>query len=537
MKLNRILLLMVSNRNTMAQQEELGLCSITAYIRKHGYEVKLMSADIMRVDYKAIWDWKPDFIGMTIYDITRDDVLSAAFNIKEMMGSVKICLGGSGADSITKEMMQQHDYIDYIVRGEGEQATLELLEGINGGGSLFDIKGLLYRRHGEVTENAKRKETICNLDSMPWCARDILIERKLKIASMYASRGCTSNCSFCHSKSVWSGWNIRDIYDVVDEIEYLNREYGIDMFNFIDVSFELPKKNNYERIRIFAEEIIRRKLQVSYFVDIKATFSRDAPESIFQLLKESGLCGVNVGIESGCDNELSIFNKDAKVSDNQRIISILWSHGINMEAGFILFNPYTKIESVRRSLEFLHKNGMCANVNYFTRKNVYVMYKDTALHNKIIRDGLIGEGDFAPANYRFKSDTISELSECMFNFFDEHMETVSMISYFTTSFATLLNHYIRCLLSKGAGTSYVMEEKSELSDILAEFGERVYETLDLLLYSCETSWNIDRGAMMLDEGLGSDYLPSTLKRLNQVKKEIYGNIIKLGYGDILVDSK
>ena len=132
--------------------------------------------------------------------------------------------------------------IDYIVKGEGEETLPELVHTLFAGGDVKKVPGLLGRTGATLWESPDRPSA-AKLDELPWPARDTLpqILEKTGCASILSSRGCYGRCSFCSVDAFFSRFGpkmrLRSAGDVLAEMEYLQKEYGVKNFAFNDAEF------------------------------------------------------------------------------------------------------------------------------------------------------------------------------------------------------------------------------------------------------------------------------------------------------------
>ena len=154
-----------------------------------------------------------------------------------MPDNIPLDVGGYKATEEAKELFQICPKVDIIVRGEGEETSLELVEAIEsyyGGGLPFDvlltIKGLSFRYDGKVIHNEARG-VIEDLDRIPFPVRDPL-DKILEMGGhamplLCISRGCPANCSFCSTPRFYERvWRARSAKNVVDEIQSIIDKYG-----------------------------------------------------------------------------------------------------------------------------------------------------------------------------------------------------------------------------------------------------------------------------------------------------------------------
>ena len=129
--------------------------------------------------------------------------------------------------------------------GEGEQAQVEIIEAVAGGGSFEQVNGIVIGADGSVRRTpgrARYKE----LDKLPFPAHDLLPEpafyhpfpawgKKGHFSCIISGRGCPYNCCFCDVTSQQGKqYRLRSAENIVDELECLYRAFGVTMFSLRD---------------------------------------------------------------------------------------------------------------------------------------------------------------------------------------------------------------------------------------------------------------------------------------------------------------
>ena len=112
-------------------------------------------------------------------------------------------MGGNHLTFNYQEMLEK-DYVDLVVMGEGEYTMLELVQTLEEGGDLKNVKGIAYQ--DVVTPP---RPLIEDLDELPFPARHLLpmdhykiLNMKLHTATLISGRGCPMQCSFCASAAL-----------------------------------------------------------------------------------------------------------------------------------------------------------------------------------------------------------------------------------------------------------------------------------------------------------------------------------------------
>ncbi|MEM7776759.1 MAG: magnesium-protoporphyrin IX monomethyl ester anaerobic oxidative cyclase [Pseudomonadota bacterium] len=289
----------------------------------------------------VIREYQPDIVGTTaitpsIYKAER--VLEIA---KDENDAIITILGGVHATFMYPQVLTEAPWIDVIVRGEGEEIIVELIDAIADGSwpaNRRDIRGLAFR-DGEEIVATQAAPTVKNLEAITpdWSLLEwhkyIYVPLGVRVAIPNMARGCPFTCSFCSQWKFWRDYRIRDPKAVVDEIETLVDEHNIGFFILAD---EEPTINRKKFIQ-FCKELIARGLpdKVKWGINTRVTdILRD--EKYLALYREAGLVHVSLGTEAAAQLRLDRFNKETKIADNKRAIQLLREADIFTEAQFIV---------------------------------------------------------------------------------------------------------------------------------------------------------------------------------------------------------
>ena len=141
-----------------------------------------------------------------------------------------------------------------------------------------------------------------------------------------------------------------------------------------------------------------------------------------QWLKSVGLTHVFLGLESGSDDALRVYNKRITVEQNFRAISLLRDAHIQTQIGFIMFNPYSTLNEVRENAQFLADIGEL--FRFFPLTRSMDVFFGTPIYHALLRDGLItGKGfDVNTTKPKYLAHEIEMLGRIMNNIYDQHSE-------------------------------------------------------------------------------------------------------------------
>lgn len=151
-----------------------------------------------------------------------------------------IIFGGPHAGFVDKETLESFDFIDVIVRGEGEHTLLELLDAFQAKKPFDRIKGITYRSEADIIRTPAR-DVIDHLDELPLPSYHLIenvdyyyeneAERFIEIE---AGRGCPFLCKFCSTSVFFSRkYRVKSPEKLIAEMKWLKKNWGITLFGLI----------------------------------------------------------------------------------------------------------------------------------------------------------------------------------------------------------------------------------------------------------------------------------------------------------------
>ncbi len=283
----------------------------------------------------------PDVVGVTsitpsIY--AAEEVLKIAQDV--VPGALRM-LGGIHATFMYRQVLTEAPWIDVIVRGEGEEILVALMQAVAEERWPADrgkIKGLAYREGDEIVAT-QAAPTVKNLDGIDpdWTILEwdkyIYVPLGVKVAIPNMARGCPFTCSFCSQWKFWRDYRVRDPKKVVDEIERLVNDHGVGFFILADEEPTINKRKFVE----FCQELIDRGLpdKIKWGINTRVTdIYRD--RDLLTFYRKAGLVHVSLGTEAAAQLKLDQFNKETTVAENKEAIRLLREADIFTEAQFIV---------------------------------------------------------------------------------------------------------------------------------------------------------------------------------------------------------
>lgn len=326
----------------------LGIAYIARVLKNSGHHVKI--ADF------SVSDEKVDFSSFDIVGISSDTSrykagLEMAKEAKKS-GST-IVMGGPHVSYLDAETLQT-GLCDYIVRAEGEDTMLELVNALDNRKDISSVRGISFLNDKTLMRTPDRG-FIQDIDSLV-PARELLNMRayrrlemgKRKMTSILTSRGCPFNCSFCCSTE-FSGrtWRSGSPLKIADEIEDITTNYGFNGIAFLDDNFTLDPK----RVMDICDEILRRNIDIYWWC-----FSRSDTllknEEMVKKMSEAGAKYIFVGFESRHQRTLDSYNKKTSETMAKEVTALLGKYKISVHGSFIIGNIDETKEMVRDTVRY-----------------------------------------------------------------------------------------------------------------------------------------------------------------------------------------
>ena len=515
-------------------EEGLGLASLTACLRKDGFQVEIQKYRQNAIDYEKVYEFQPDVIGFTCGSYNLRIIIATSEKIRSEYPRAKICAGGYSPTFYHNEILEATDAIDCLICGEGELTIVDLANTFMRGGDLSTVKGIVYRNEQkQITVNAPRPQ-IENLDDLPMPARDILKKYHLNIAPMESARGCFGRCSFCSFKQFWVDtatetavcFREKSPERVLEEIKQIVQECGINRITFVDGSYELSPKYKREKLRIIAQGILDNNLNISYYFSARISFMDVIGEEILQLMIRSGFCGVFLGVESFYQPDLDFFQKGTTVEQNIAALEKAAKYPFNVDIGLINFHPYSSFESLRANAYYVHKFRYAAR---FFLIEPLILFRGTAIYDRCKAEGIILEEDMvAVRKYVFKDPRIGFLYECIDEYFrnvinNDRMYTVEVSDYFNDHLDVMcgIKRYFEAL-NKPEETTLIVDYLDKLTACqteLNDINQRWF--LDLLAVAETGTTDKQKHFDILSAQFPKSYITTLAKKLSSQKFRLF----------------
>jgi anaerobic magnesium-protoporphyrin IX monomethyl ester cyclase len=358
----RVLLLSTPHPLEESPLPPLSLSYLAGVLKQEHIDVRILDFLVTHYDPKKLKreleEYRPQLVGATCVTLNYPIARRMLRVCKSFDPRIFTAIGGPHVTFALEETLLKSPWIDAIVIGEGERTLVELARAVTEGKDIRDVPGIAYAYGDRVVKTSPRG-LIENLDQLPLPARELLPMARYRAlgtpCTVITSRGCPYNCIFCSGHRMFGPRvRFRSPGLVVDEIEKLQRDFGLARINIVDDTFTL----NHNHTRAVCEEMLRRNLKTKWSVFARVD---RISENLAQLMNRAGCEWLLFGVESADEDILKTIKKGITPEDVRRGVKIASGAGINVFNSFILGLPGESRETAHKSLAFgdelYHKHG------------------------------------------------------------------------------------------------------------------------------------------------------------------------------------
>jgi anaerobic magnesium-protoporphyrin IX monomethyl ester cyclase len=375
-----------------------GLACVASALDAAGHEVQFLDLCFAKDATGAARDasrrFNPDVIGVSVRNIDNSDAIALRHYMPEARDVLRALrqsapkaqiVAGGAAFGVAPEALFRDLEVDYAVAGDGERASVALINALSSGSPIGSMPGLVRDRNGTVVFTPPGEDA--DLDSLPppslhrWVdlAR---YERNGATIPIQTKRGCVYRCVYCTYRNVegW-GYRTRDPELVADEIEELKVKAGIHHFDFVDSTFNSPPGHAVQ----VCEAITRRNLGVR--LDTTNFTPATASPELLGAMKAAGFRTLGISAESASDAVLEKLQKGFTAAKVREVADRVESYGIRTLWIFLVGGPGETRQSLEETLHFARCRLHRGDAVYLTVG--LRIYPGTTLHRIAIAEGVV----------------------------------------------------------------------------------------------------------------------------------------------------
>jgi anaerobic magnesium-protoporphyrin IX monomethyl ester cyclase len=372
----------------------------TSYLTGIGFNnyinnLKDLSGKIWKEIELTIAEYRPAVVGISAKSQNFKSALIVAGLAKKFNNQTTVIMGGPHPSMIDMDLLNYPE-IDIGVLGEGEITIVDLLNAMEAEKNIDDVQGIIHRRHEQVIKNPQR-ELIQNLDSLCFpheYASEILKDYNKyppkAFGNIFAIRGCPYNCFFCGSRNIWSRKvRFRSPENVAEEIKHLQK-IGLKSIHFDDDTFGVSAKH----IKDLCNALMQHCPGIKWSCEIPVQLVN---EQNISLMKDAGCSSIQMGIESGNNEILSIIRKNITIEEALDACDVINKQGIALHVFFIVGFLQDTEDTLRDTITAM-KKVKCDVISY----SIFTPYPGTEAFELCKEKGMIGD-DYDVSLYNHQS--------------------------------------------------------------------------------------------------------------------------------------
>lgn len=276
--------------------------------------------------------------------------------LKSARRELIIVFGGPQAELVARDTLAKFPSVDYICCSEGETTIVPLLNTLLRNAEkqfrLESVPGLVYRDQAGIIHQNPLPQLLPNDYHSVVNYYDIIPQKVLEQShrtTLDVGRGCPFSCVFCSTKTFWKQkFRLRNIQDIVDEIEYVVNSTGIRRFD-LDHDLFTAKK---DKVMEFCNELKNRKLSISWHCSSRID---TIDKEMIDIMTDCGLFKIMFGIESASSRIQKIIRKNLNLNDCFDVIRYCRSKGLKVIASFIYGLPEDTEEDFEKSFRMMQE--------------------------------------------------------------------------------------------------------------------------------------------------------------------------------------
>jgi anaerobic magnesium-protoporphyrin IX monomethyl ester cyclase len=412
-----------------------GLLCLAAYLEANLNNVEIAVVDCqaeqLRWDAleKRISEVNPDMVCPSALSTTNAYLVARTSQLaKKINPEITTVIGGIHFSALSEETLATYPEIDYVVRGEGEQTLLELVQALSGQLPLAQVNGLTYRDGRKILHTPNRAP-ITNLDTLPYPGYHFVREhmkryhflmmagKKNPYALIEASRGCDHQCSFCTQWRYWGRCRRKSPKRVADEFEYVYHEFGSRFLWLTDDNLGLGPWMDQ-----FCDELLQRDIQddLLWFMQIRAD-DIIHHQHLLPKMRQTGLHWAMAGSETHDPDTLQKYRKGLEPSMAKDAMALLKANGIMAQTTAIIGERSATHESIATFRHWIDE--MNPDLAIFM---ILTPFPGTELYTTAKQQGWIEDDNWAhydmihaimPTEHLTRREVQHELYRCYQDFF------------------------------------------------------------------------------------------------------------------------
>jgi len=290
--------------------------------------------------------------------------------------------------TLLPEQTLENELVDVVVRREGEETVVELMDALTSSGSLDGIRGVSFRDNGTAVHNPDRE--FIDLDAQPIPNYDLLdmnryaVEREgYRSVNIATTRGCPFNCGYCFVNEYHKGkWRARSAEHTLEWIRFLIDSYGYNHFWLDDEEFFI----DVDRAREVMLEL--KPLGIRWKASIRLDSVLRMDDELLDLLFDSGCYRLSFGVESGSNRLLKLMNKRATREDAIAVNRRLAEKPMFPRYNFMMGFPTESYDELKETVSLAWQMKRDNPRAHFSQFFIFTPYPGCDLYDRAVELGM-----------------------------------------------------------------------------------------------------------------------------------------------------
>ena len=366
-----------------------GLSLIAAVLFKEKHKITVLDNYVPNVDINSILNevekQQPDYLLITgfIRNSQYGFLKSVSHKLRRIAPHAIQIMGGPMATTIPKLILKNFS-VNYLVIGEGEETILDLFDALQRKRDISEVKGIGFcdnRGNAIITEKRARIKDFSKMPLPPYELFDMgfyidHLARTGRCWELLSSRGCIGRCTYC-KPTFGRELSFRPVQNIIEEMNFIKKNYGIDRFNFVDDNF----LNSNRIIDEFISSL--KSCKEKYKFRFQGRIDR-VDQKLARRLREVGCFGISFGLESGSEKILSNIRKPFKIKKAEENLKGILDEGLEIHTTFLVGTPLEDEATVDETKQFIRRVGI-TNVD----AGILIPLPGTEVYHLAIQRGII----------------------------------------------------------------------------------------------------------------------------------------------------
>lgn len=301
--------------------------------------------DSVKRIFNAILDYRPKIIGFSCYIWNIDKILQLAKLLKKSNPGIIIILGGPEVSPRFRELFAQEKAIDIIVRGEGEETFVGLVNSlVYQKLDLSEIEGIAYRKNENIFVNPPRP-LMQDLNRIPSPYLQRMIKVRHEYVPIETMRGCAFRCSYCYYHKEFGELRLFSFQRIKAELKYILAQKPKIVY-LMDPTFNIYPQRAKEILRFFIAHNINSRLHT----EIRAEL---LDKEMVDLLSKARVTKLEIGLQSTHGGVLKGIFRTLRKSVFKEKLRLLNKNKIKYEVHLIDALPGHTLKKIKQSLDWL----------------------------------------------------------------------------------------------------------------------------------------------------------------------------------------